>query len=268
MFCPRSYLFVPGDRPERFPKAVASGADVVIFDLEDSVAPFKKHAARYEVSKWLTSGNVGLVRINAPNTEWYTGDLGLALLPGTLGLVVPKAEQASDLAFIGSHMSNEQIILPIIESAAGMADLINIATLPRVSRLVFGSIDFQLDLDIDGDGDELLYFRSHLVFISRVAGIDKPVDGVSIALSDEEALKSDTERSRRLGFGGKLCIHPSQVKIINDFFLPGTEDISWALRVKEATIAANGAAVSVDGKMVDRPVLLKAERILSLANMR
>jgi citrate lyase subunit beta/citryl-CoA lyase len=110
--------------------------------------------------------------------------------------------------------------------------------------------------------DELLYFRSQIVLASRLAGIDAPIDGVSTAIDDAARLRADVQRARRLGFGGKLCIHPRQVAEVQAGFVPGADEIAWANRVLEAAAAAGGAAVALDGKMVDKPVMLRAEAIL------
>jgi citrate lyase subunit beta / citryl-CoA lyase len=119
-----------------------------------------------------------------------------------------------------------------------------------------------MDLGIDGEGEELLYFRSQLVLVSRLAGIQPPVDGPCTALDDAAQLSADTLRARRLGFGGKLCIHPKQVAPVNAAFAPSPEELAWAKRVLAAAAASDGAAVALDGKMVDRPVILKAEQIV------
>jgi citrate lyase subunit beta/citryl-CoA lyase len=132
-----------------------------------------------------------------------------------------------------------------------------------IQRLIFGSIDFQVDLGINGEGDELLHFRSQLVLVSRVAGIQPPVDGVTTEIDDAERLRSDTLRGKNIGFGAKLCIHPRQVELVNECFRPSREEVLWATRIVEAAGNANGAAVAVDGKMVDKPVLLRAEAILA-----
>jgi citrate lyase subunit beta/citryl-CoA lyase len=128
---------------------------------------------------------------------------------------------------------------------------------------VFGSIDFRLDLDLRGEEDELLPFRSQLVLVSRVAGIGSPVDGVTVALDDEAVLRADSERGRRLGFGAKLCIHPRQAATVNACFSPTADEVAWATRVIAAAAGSGGAAVAVDGRMVDRPVVARAERILA-----
>lgn len=257
----RSYLFVPANRPERFDKACAAGAGAVIIDLEDAVAPEQKIAARAKVREWLGADKAVLIRINAASTEWFADDLALANLPGVAGIVLPKAEQAEQIRRVAA--AGAAAILPLIESAQGFGRLAEIATQACVQRLIFGSIDFQLDMGIEGEDNELLVFRSQLVLQSRLAGILPPVDGVSIGIDDAAQLCSDAQRARRLGFGAKLCIHPKQVEQVNRAFRPDAVSIDWAARVIAAAAAAGGAAVAVDGKMVDLPVLLKARAIIS-----
>jgi citrate lyase subunit beta/citryl-CoA lyase len=260
----RSYLFVPGDRPERFDKACAAGADAVIVDLEDAVAPERKDAARAQVAAWLSPARPVWVRINALPTRWAADDLALVERPGCAGIVLPKAE-AIDPAFVTRLVRAGRPLLPLIESAAGFDRLRAIATTPGVQRLLFGSIDFALDLGIAGDDDALLAFRSQLVLASRLAALQPPVDGVCIALDDTARLHAEALRARRLGFGGKLCVHPQQVATVNAAFLPAAAEVAWALRVVQAAAAAAGGAVAVDGVMVDRPLLLRAQAILDAA---
>lgn len=259
----RSYLFVPGDRPERFAKACAAGAHAVIIDLEDAVPPAGKQAARAAVADWVSPDHPVFVRINGAGSTWFADDLVLCGLPGVAGIVLPKAEHPADVARI--QAAGAALVLPLIETAQGVWNAHALATAPGVQRLMFGSIDFQLDAGIDGDVDELLYVRSQLVLVSRVAGIQSPVDGVTTAIDDPEQLRADTQRARRLGFGGKLCIHPKQVEPVNRHFMPNEDDIAWARRVLQAAEAAQGAAVALDGKMVDLPVIRKAEEIVSEA---
>lgn len=256
-----SYLFVPGDRPERFDKAWASAADAVILDLEDAVGLAKKDEARAAVAGWLSPERPCVVRINAADTPWHASDLALLHHPGVAALMLPKAEQI-DAALVQLCSAAGKRLLPIIESARGFSQVDALAATPTVERLVFGSIDFQVDLGIPGEDDALLFFRSRLVLVSRLAGLAPPVDGVTTAIGDEAVLRADTERAKRLGFGGKLCIHPAQVVLVNALFAPGELELQWAERVVAAVAASHGAAVAVDGKMVDRPVILKAERIL------
>ncbi len=257
---PRSYLFVPGDRPERFDKACASGADVVIVDLEDAVAPDRKAAARAALSAWLHPDHPVLVRINAADTAWFREDSELAGRPGVAGIMLPKAERRDDIEAL--RAAGAASVLPLIETAIGFDQARTLAGTPGVERLAFGSIDFQLDLGISGEDDALLAFRSGLVLASRLAGVAAPVDGVCTAIDDAAQLAAETARARRFGFGGKLCIHPRQVLGVNAAFSPSEADVRWATRVLEAAAGAAGAAVAVDGKMVDRPVLLRAEAIL------
>jgi citrate lyase subunit beta/citryl-CoA lyase len=263
----RSYLFVPGNRPERFSKACAAGADAVIVDLEDAVPPNEKEAARSAVAAWLSPAQPVLLRINSADTDWFRKDLELCAMPGVAGVVLPKAEREDDIALINAVCATPHVF-PLIETAAGFANAGVLAKAQNVQRLMFGSIDFQLDLGISGDEQELLYFRSQLVLLSRLAGIQPPVDGVTTAIDDAEQLRQDTQRARRLGFGAKLCIHPKQVSAVNLHFSPTEEEIAWARRVLAAAASANGAAVALDGKMIDRPVILKAEEIARDAERR
>jgi citrate lyase subunit beta/citryl-CoA lyase len=262
----RSFLFVPGNRPERFAKACAAGADAVIVDLEDAVPPSDKLAARDALSAWLSPANPVLVRINSADSEWFRDDLTLCGLPGVAGIVLPKAEREHDLAIVAA--AGAPAILPLIESAQGMWNVEALARSPCVQRLVFGAIDFSLDLGIIEGHEQLLYFRSKLVLVSRVAGIQAPVDGVTAALDDPDLVREETLRGRALGFGGKLCIHPRQVATVNSAFAPTVAELAWAVRVLDAAAISNGAAVAVDGMMVDRPVILIAQQMLDEAARR
>ncbi|MEO8406913.1 MAG: CoA ester lyase [Oxalobacteraceae bacterium] len=262
----RSYLFVPGNRPERFDKACAAGADAVIVDLEDAVPVADKVSARAALAAWLSPAQPVLVRINSADSEWFGDDLALCGMPGVAGIVLPKAEREHDLAALGR--AGAATIFPLIESAQGLWNAHALARSPRVRRLLFGAIDFSFDLGIEEGNEELLYFRSQLVLVSRVAGIQAPVDGVTTTIDDIDTIRNDTQRARRLGFGGKLCIHPKQVSCVNHGFGPSEIELAWAMRVLAAASAANGAAVAVDGKMVDRPVVLIAQRILDESRRR
>lgn len=258
---PRSYLFVPANRPDRFSKALSSGAHAIIVDLEDAVPPAEKSLVRGGVAAALNPEQPVFIRINGADTPWFRDDLELCRLPGVAGIILPKAERIDDI-FLVECAGATQTILPLIETAQGMMNARVLAQARCVQRLMFGSIDFRLDMGIDGDDEELLFFRSHLVLASRVAGILPPVDGVTVAIDDTEQVRSDTMRARRLGFGAKFCIHPRQVDTVNLCFSPSAEEMDWAKRVLEAAAASEGAAVALDGKMVDRPVILKAQQIL------
>lgn len=257
----RSLLFVPGSRPDRFDKALAAGASAVIIDLEDAVAPPDKDAARTALAAWLRPGHAVIVRINSVDTPWFADDLALCGAAGVAAVMVPKAERADTLAAVSA--AGARALLPLVESAAGLAGLQALAAAPGVLRLAFGSIDLQVDLGLrDATEDELLPFRLQLVLASRLAGIGAPVDGVSTAIADEDRLRVDVQRARRLGFAGKLCIHPQQVAPVNRWLAPSDEELGWARQVLAAAAASGGAAVAVDGKMVDKPVLLRAEALL------
>lgn len=262
---PRSYLFVPGNRPLRFPKAVASDADVVIVDLEDAVPPPEKSQARAAVRDWLSPVHPVWIRVNAAQTEWHEQDLQLCALPGVAGIVLPKAEDVFSIQRAAQTVGDSLKIGALIETALGFRNAAALSECGLIHRLLFGSIDFQTDLGIRGDDEELLYFRSELVLVSRLAGIQPPVDGITADLGSDEQLRGDAQRARRLGFGGKLCIHPDQVRVVNACFLPDAQEQAWAHRVRAAMEQSDGSAVSVDGKMVDRPIALQAERILVIS---
>jgi citrate lyase subunit beta/citryl-CoA lyase len=263
----RAWLFVPGDRPERFDKALAAGADQVIVDLEDAVAPDAKVAARTALVAWLAGaaarGVPGVaVRLNAADTAWFADDLAVLDQPAVAAVVLPKAEDPAVLALLSARRPGLALV-PLVESAAGLAAARALAAVPGVERLAFGHLDFQVDLGLrDAGEDDLLPFRCELVLASRLARIAPPLDGVTTALDAPERLAADVARARRLGFGGKLCIHPKQVAGVRAGFAPAAADIAWAQRVLAAAAASGGAAVAVDGRMVDRPVLLRAEAIL------
>jgi citrate lyase subunit beta / citryl-CoA lyase len=261
---PRSYLFVPGNRPDRFAKACASGADAVVLDLEDSVPASDKSKARAAVAAWLTAAQPVLVRVNTSESEWFRDDLSLGRKPGIAGVLLPKAERVEEIRLVAESFGAEVPILPQIETARGFRNALALASAKPVQRLLFGSIDFQLDLGMSSEEEELLYFRSQIVLESRLAGIQAPVDGVTTDINSTERVRADTLRARRLGFGAKMCIHPKQVPVVNECFTPSEEEEAWARRVVEASAAARGAATSVDGKMVDRPVLARAEVILAM----
>lgn len=267
----RSLLFVPGNRPERFAKALASGADAVILDLEDAVPPADKAAARAAIAaQWPALREQGvplLLRVNAPDSADWRQDLALLeRLPGLAGLMCPKVESPTALAALAPHGVP---LLPLIESARGWAALAEIAAAPGVLRLVLGHIDFMADTGIACDADdgaerELAPLRFALTMHTRIAGLAPAVDGVTVQTGDASRLREDVLRARRYGFGAKLCIHPQQVEGVHAAFRPGEDELDWARRVVAADAAAQGAAVQLDGRMVDLPVVLRARRLLEM----
>jgi len=264
---PRSYLFVPGDRPERFDKALATGAHAVILDLEDAVAPGRKVQAREAVAGWMKTASVRVfVRINPEGTPWHADDCRLVLGSGKLaGVMVPKAEAPASLARLARHLGDGLELIPLVETVAGHFQAADLAGVPRVSRLAFGSFDFMSDSGIQSDGEELDAVRTNLVLVSRHAGLLAPIDGVSLAIDDAEQLERDVRRSRRFGMGAKLCIHPKQVAVVHAGFAPKPQEIEWARRVLDALAGGPLGAIAVDGKLVDRPIALRAEAILAEA---
>jgi citrate lyase subunit beta/citryl-CoA lyase len=258
----RSYLFVPGNRPDRYAKACATRADAVIVDLEDAVAPADKAGARGSLSAWLGPQHRVMVRVNAPGSEWFVDDLHACANDAVTAIVLPKAERAGDVGEV-TAICGVRPVLPLIETARGLWNALSVAEAPNVQSLLFGSLDFQADLG--ATDDELLYARSELVLVSRVAGIAAPVDGVTQSIDDPELLRRDCQRACQLGFGGKLCIHPNQVDVVNRGFSPASDDIEWAQRVVEAFALSRGNAALLDGRMIDRPVLVRAQAILAQA---
>lgn len=269
---PRSYLFVPSDRADRYPKALQSGADAVIIDLEDAVAPALKDGARACLREWIAS-QPGTwfpqvwVRVNAMGTEWHAADIAALAGARIAGIVLPKAESQRQLEQLTSALPAGLQVLPLIETGAGVAAAREIARGPRVQRLLFGSVDLRLDLDIQPDASEseLAPYRAEVVLASRLAGLCAPVDGVQVEIDDSAMLERMAMMARRMGFGGKLCIHPRQIATVNRAFSPQDDEIAWARRVVESVQASKGAAVAVDGKMVDAPIIALAERLLARA---
>lgn len=260
---PTTYLFVPGDRPELFQKALKSGADRVVVDLEDSVSVDSKAVARAHVAEALTRGDFrACVRINGSDTRWFAEDCRLLSLPGLAAVMVPKAENLEPLQAIHASLASGVALIPIIETARGLAAAAEIAKCSGVHRLAFGSVDFQLDLSIEGDDFELLFARSQLVLASRLANIESPVDGVTLAVKDLEQTRKDALRARRLGFGAKLCIHPAQVAVVKEVFTPDAQSIAWARAVIDAASSTSSGAFTFEGKLIDRPVIDRARSLL------
>lgn len=267
---PRTYLFVPGNRPERFAKALASGADAIVLDLEDAVAPADKGSARDAIAQWLGhASGVALerivVRINDAQSSAFTDDMRLLREVGLSNVMLPKAESAAQVQAVRERVP-EACVLALIESARGIANVLQVAGADGVTRLVFGTLDYALDLDLDiTDGPEaLVHAAAKIAIASRVAGLATPVAGVTPQLDDETRLLGDLAWSRRHGFGAKLCIHPRQVAPIHAALAPSAQAVEWARRVLAAEAASPGVA-QLDGRMIDRPVVLQAQRTLQRA---
>ena len=269
-FC-SNFLFVPGTRPERFLKALDSGASGVILDLEDAVAEEDKETARAAIrSAWPLFSDEQkkrlVIRTNSPGSKFYSADLILAQELQVACILIPKSESLDQINGAALILPNTAII-PMIETALGLHHLNEIANSNQVLRLALGNLDLQADLGMmcDAQETELQTARYQIVLASRLAQITPPVDGVTPSTDDLPRITDDAERAKRMGFGAKLCIHPKQVAIVQAAFMPTEEEVHWAQRVIEADKTSKGGAVKLDGKMIDRPVVLLAKRTLAIA---
>lgn len=271
----RSFLFVPATRLERLSKAFEAGADAVIVDLEDAVASDSKDSSRAALDERLPQLNTSqlaslLVRINAVGTPWHREDVLLAASWSAKGLgavMCPKSEAPCELRGVIARLGPMGRVVPLIESLEGLDHVDALAREPRVLRLAFGHLDFQLDMGMrcSLEEAELNGVRLSLVAASRRARLFAPIDGVTTDTGDAERLATDTQRARAFGFGGKLCIHPVQVAGVNRGFSPSAAEMDWAQRVLAMAEQNGGQAFSLDGRMVDLPVIRSAEVMVSIS---
>jgi len=269
----RCLLFVPGNRPERYAKALASGVDAVCVDLEDAVGPDQKDQARQSALAGLAEhdgiGQLGL-RINPPNTKAGQEDLNALAAARVLPafILVPKFESADMLqAVVGACGERCPPLIPLVESTRGLLDLgyeLDIS-LP-LAAVMFGGYDYSVDVGCEFAWEPLLFARSRLVTIARAHGLDA-IDVPYIDLRDETGLKKETERVRALGFAAKAAVHPAQVATIQAALTPSTEKLARAKAVVEAAEASDGDAVQLDGQLIDAPVIDAARRLLARANL-
>ncbi|TWF59207.1 citrate lyase subunit beta/citryl-CoA lyase [Neorhizobium alkalisoli] len=253
------HLFVPADRPERIAKAAASGADAVIIDLEDAVGAAGKALARTSLAEHLVRGGVPLIlRINGVGTAWHAEDVEAAAFLPLDAVMLPKAENEGDIGLMSQRLKLP--VIALVESAAGIHNALAIAR--SAARLAFGSVDYAADLSMGHTRQSLLTARSHLVLVSRLAGIPAPIDGVTTSLSDEDVILADSAHSVEMGFSGKLLIHPAQIKSARAAFAPDEKEVEWATRVL-AFAQENAGAVKVDGEMIDAPVIMRARQIVN-----
>ncbi|WP_268800584.1 HpcH/HpaI aldolase/citrate lyase family protein [Pseudomonas huanghezhanensis] len=266
----RSALFVPGSRPERFAKALAAGADAVIVDFEDAVEEPLKRQARDNLGAFLL-GNAQAsvwVRVNAPDHVEHAADLAFCKQQaGVAGVLLPKVESAAHVAAV---WQTGKPVWPIIESAKGLLALAQIAGAEGVERLSFGGLDLALDLNLNTGTPAAQAFldqaRMSVQLHSRGADLLPPLDGVFPAIADLDGLHRATRHAYDMGYGGALCIHPTQIPVIHAALAPSAEDLSWAHNVVQASAVAKGAgAFQLEGQMIDAPVLLRAQRLLVLA---
>jgi citrate lyase subunit beta/citryl-CoA lyase len=258
-------LFVPADRPERFAKAAASGADAVILDLEDAVAPPDKAAARLNVAAHTLSGLSVVVRINAHGTADFAADMAALRNARFDAVMLPKAETAADVEAVAAALGRPVPVLAIVETARGLDGMRAVLTAPGLAQAAFGSMDFALDMGCTPTWEALLMARSQVVLHSRLAGKPAPLDAVTTSLDDAALIESEARRAAEMGFGGKLLIHPRQVEPARRGFLPDDKSLAWARRVLAAADTGSAAgAVRVDGAMVDRPLMERARKMVEL----
>ena len=276
----RTFLFTPANHARRVEKVFTVGADAVILDLEDAVAIAEKPAAREMAVAALQRPRtcLGYIRVNAMETPFCYGDLVAIVQPGLDGIVLPKVESAAGLLAIDwlvEQLERERglperaiDLMPIIETGRGLSDIDAILRAgSRVKRVAFGAGDFTFDMNMvwsRGEA-ELAHARAAIVTASRAAGIEAPLDTVWVDLQDEAALEASARTALGLGFQGKMCIHPKQVPMVNRVFTPSEAEVAFAERVVAAFAeaeAAGSAAIQLDGKFIDYPIVYRAQRVL------
>jgi citrate lyase subunit beta/citryl-CoA lyase len=278
----RSVLFAPANRPELVAKLPRSSPDVVVLDLEDAVPPAEKVAARAQARAGaesllaLDAGPAVVIRVNAPSTEWFTDDLREAPVPGLAGVIVPKLESPDEVerasAVLDAAGCSDVGIVAGIETARGVADARTLLATPRIVAAYFGAEDFTADMGgvRRDDNFEVLFARSEVALAARLAGVPA-LDIVVAAFTDADRFRREAAEARALGFAGKLCIHPSQVTLANEAFVPSPAEVERAralLAAYDAAVANGRAAIAFEGQMVDEPLAARARAVLAAATDR
>lgn len=280
----RSHLYVPGDRPELFARALQRGADALILDLEDAVAWPRKQRAREAVAEFVAGHAVSgdptqlWVRVNA---ESWRDDVTAVVAPGLTGLCLAKASGAAYVEAVARLIDELErtrgleagavALSPLVEDAAAALAAAAIAAAPRVARLQVGEVDLAADCGIQPgpDGAELAWVRGQIVLTSAAARIEAPVGPVTTDFTDLDALRSSTDALRRMGYGSRACIHPAQVTVVNDVFTPRADEVDRAReivdRFERAEQAGDGVLLDADGRMIDLAVVRNARRVLARA---
>jgi citrate lyase subunit beta / citryl-CoA lyase len=258
-------LFVPGDRPEQFPKAAATGTDMVIIDLEDAVSKGAKELARKATVDYLSGGAVAIVRVNSPSTAEFRDDLAALSRGRPAAIMVPKFERAVHAEQVRSVFGESIPIVALIETPAAFRDLPTLLKEGRVAQAAVGTMDLAAELECMPDSKTIEHARCTAVMASLIAGIARPLDGITANVADAEAAAYAARESRSLGFHGKLCIHPRQVRPVQEAFLPSVEEIDWARSIVSQT--REGVAM-IDGEMIDIPIIRRAQRILRQASAK
>ena len=277
----RSYLFVPATSGRKIEKAGASAADALIVDLEDAVAVSEKAAARDALVRWLADSppKPTWVRINAVGTDFCLDDLEAVCRPGIVGVVLPKAESGEQIRLVDWLLAALErrrglpargiALAGIVETAAGLQRVAEIAAAaPRLRWLMYGAVDLAADLGIDiaDDAGASSHARFTIACASRAAGLDAPVDTAYTEIENLDGLRRTATYARALGYVAKACIHPAQLDVVNAAFTPSDAEMAWAQRVINAFEAAERlghGAVSLNGQMLDYPVVERARRLLA-----
>lgn len=281
----RSMLFLPGNNDRMIAKAFSSDADAVILDLEDALAISEKPAGRENLTKVLQQpmAKTTFVRVNALTTEHCYKDIQAVVSANLTGIVLPKLEAPHELQTIDWFMSQLEAerglppssieIMPIIETAKGLASVNAIATAsPRLRRLAFGMVDLAADmrLDLNDDVGAIQHARFAVAVASRAANLHGPIDTAFVDIQNLDRLRASTTQARAMGFGGKCCIHPNQIAVVNDVFSPSVTELERARKIVaafEIAEASGSAAVMIDGMMIDYPVVAWAQQVLTAQTM-
>lgn len=262
-----TYLFVPASRPDRFAKALDAGADRVIIDLEDAVAPDAKPAARAALAQALSAGlpSPAFIRINPKESADFDDDLtmlaGLSeqAVAGVAGIMLPKCDSPDTVAAVRAAFAINMPVIALIETASGVARAADVAAAAGVARLALGAADLAVDLDVDVSSPLVDVVYAQLVIASRVAGLPSPIGSPYFTISDPEGAEREARRLRSLGVLAQLCIHPRLLTPAVLGFAPSAEQVAWARQL----VGTDDGAATVAGQMVDRPVRERAERILA-----
>jgi citrate lyase subunit beta/citryl-CoA lyase len=262
----RTWLLVPGDRPDQFSTPETREADALVLDLANNVAPENLDLARHTVAKHLSEGGNAWVRVNGSDTDRCSGDLrAVVARPGLRGIVLSRTESADQVRAVKAQLRAGVTIVAMLDTAAGIENADGIATAHGTLRLAFGSTGLGRELGIAGGAAALLYARSRLVIVSCAAGLPGPIDGPSTDLDDIVGLGEDLRHSVGLGFTGKMCLHPRQLCMTNSAFAPPPNKLAWARRVLAATCSSPMSVIRVDGEIVDWQHVEDARRTVARA---
>lgn len=270
----RTMLFAPGSNMKVVVKALTAGADAVIVDLEDAVAPNSKELTRSQIVDFFSVGRETnseiYVRINGWDSDWGKKDFeSITKLPIS-GIILPKTNDPNELNDIISLLPPSMDLIPLIETATGILNARKIANAKGISRLAFGAVDFTADIgtSLSKTGIELLYARSLLILVSKAAGIYPPIDTVFSDIKDMPGYLKELNLVKQLGMFGKLVIHPSQIALAHQIFSPTAEEIEYAEKVIAVYAEAENSgvgAIQLEGKMIDSPVASSAKKLLELS---